>query len=45
MNAATKAEADLIHALLFKRFGQRYADIWKIDVNLSLCLFDLRYAN
>ena len=36
VEAANKAEVDLIHALLSKRFGQLYADIWKIGVNLSL---------
>lgn len=41
VNAASKAEIDLIHALLFKRYGQLYADIWKIGVNLSLRISDL----
>lgn len=41
VNAASKAEIDLIHALLEKKFGQLYADIWKIGVNLSLRISDL----
>lgn len=48
VEAANKAEVDLIHALLSKRFGQLYADIWKIGVNLSLRISDLlalKYAD
>lgn len=48
VNAANKAEVDLIHALLIKRYGQLYADIWKIGVNLSLRISDLlslKYAD
>lgn len=41
VEAANKAEVDLIHALLSKKFGQLYADIWKIGVNLSLRISDL----
>jgi integrase len=41
VDAASKAEIDLIHALLDKKFGQLYADIWKIGVNLSLRISDL----
>lgn len=41
VEAATKAEIDLIHALLEKKFGQIYADIWKVGVNLSLRISDL----
>ena len=41
VDAATKQEVDLIHALLIKRFGQLYADIWKVGVNLSLRISDL----
>jgi integrase len=41
VDAASKAEIDLIHALLDKKFGQIYADIWKIGVNLSLRISDL----
>jgi len=41
VNAASKSEIDLIHALLEKKFGQLYADIWKIGVNLSLRISDL----
>lgn len=48
VEAATKAEMDLIHALLNKKFGQLYADIWKVGVNLSLRISDLltlKYAD
>lgn len=48
VNAASKSEIDLIHALLSKKFGQIYADIWKIGVNLSLRISDLlklKYAD
>ena len=41
VDAASKAEIDLIHALLDKKFGQLYADIWKVGVNLSLRISDL----
>lgn len=41
VNAASKSEIDLIHALLNKKYGQLYADIWKIGVNLSLRISDL----
>lgn len=41
VNAASKAEIDLIHALLEKKFGQLYADVWKVGVNLSLRISDL----
>lgn len=41
VKAASKAEIDLVHALLEKKFGQLYADIWKVGVNLSLRISDL----
>ena len=34
VNAASKAEVDMIHAALNKMYGQLYADIWKVGVNL-----------
>lgn len=48
VNAASKAEIDLIHNLLAKKFGQIYADVWKVGVNLSLRVTDLlslKYAD
>lgn len=48
VNAASKAEIDLIHALLLKKYGQLYADIWKVGVNVSLRISDLlklKYAD
>ena len=48
VDAANKAEIDMIHAVLFKKFGQLYADIWKVGVNLSLRISDLltlKYAD
>jgi len=41
VNAASKSEIDLIHTLLENKFGQLYADIWKVGVNLSLWISDL----
>jgi len=41
VNAASKSEIDLIHTLLENKFGQLYADIWKVGVNLSLRISDL----
>ncbi|QPK62904.1 tyrosine-type recombinase/integrase [Methylomonas sp. LL1] len=41
VNAASKTEIDLVHTLLEKKFGQLYADIWKVGVNLSLRISDL----
>ena len=41
VNAASKAEVDMIHAALNKMYGQLYADIWKVGVNLSLRIGDL----
>jgi integrase len=48
VEAASKNEVDMIHAVLTKKFGQLYADIWKIGVNLSLRISDLlslKYAD
>ena len=48
VDAANKAEIDMMHAVLAKKFGQLYADIWKVGVNLSLRISDLltlKYAD
>ena len=48
VEAASKAEVDIIHAALNKKYGQLYADIWKVGVNLSLRIGDLlilKYAD
>jgi hypothetical protein len=48
MNAvgtANKAEIDMIYAVLVKKFGPLYADIWKVGVNLSLRISDLLTLN
>lgn len=36
VNAVNKAEIAMMHAVLAKKFGQLYADIWKVGVNLLL---------
>jgi hypothetical protein len=36
VNAATKEQIALVHSLLNNKFGQIYADIWKVGVNISL---------
>jgi integrase len=41
VNAATKEQIGLVHSLLNNKFGQIYADIWKVGVNLSLRISDL----
>jgi len=41
VNAASKTEVDLVHTILEKKFGQLYADIWKVGVNLPLRISDL----
>lgn len=41
VNAASKAEIDLVHTVLSRKFGALYADIWKVGVNLSLRISDL----
>lgn len=48
VEAASKAEVDMIHAALNNKHGQLYADIWKVGVNLSLRIGDLltlKYAD
>ena len=48
VNAASKAEIDMIHSVLNKKYGQLYADVWKVGVNLSLRISDLltlKYAD
>ena len=48
VEAVSKAEVDMIHAALNKKYGQLYADIWKVGVNVSLRIGDLltlKYAN
>jgi integrase len=48
VNAVNKAEIAMMHAVLSKKFGQLYADIWKVGVNLSLRISDLlilKYAD
>ena len=41
VDAANKAEIAMMHAVLANKFGQLYADIWKVGVNLSLRISDL----
>jgi integrase len=41
VDAATKEQIALVHSLLNNKFGQIYADIWKVGVNLSLRISDL----
>jgi integrase len=41
VNAASKAEVEMIHSVLRKKYSELYADIWKIGVNLSLRIGDL----
>ncbi len=41
VEAASKNEINLIHTLLINKFGQIYADCWKIGVNLGLRIGDL----
>jgi integrase len=48
VEAASKAEIDLLHAVLNTKFGALYADIWKVGVNVSLRIGDLltlKYAD
>jgi hypothetical protein len=37
VEAANKAEVDMIHAALNKKYGRLYADIWKVGVNVCHC--------
>lgn len=41
VDAATKGEVEIIHAILCKKYPSIYQDIWKIGVNLSLRISDL----
>ena len=41
VDAADKQQIALVHALLNSKFGEIYADIWKVGVNLSLRISDL----
>jgi integrase len=41
VDAANNAEIAMMHAVPLKKFGQLYADIWKVGVNLSLRISDL----
>ena len=41
VNAVDKSQINLVHALIEKKFGQLYADIWKVGVNMSLRISDL----
>jgi len=48
VDAVSKAEIDMVHAALMNKYGQLYADIWKVGVNLSLRIGDLlrlKYAD
>jgi hypothetical protein len=45
VDAVNKAEVDMIHAALNKKYGQLYADIWKVGVNVSLRIGDLLTCN
>ena len=48
VNAVTKDEVAMIHTALNNKFGQLYADIWKIGVNMALRigdLLDLKYSD
>ena len=41
VDAASKNQIEMMHAVLNNKFGQLYADIWKVGVNLSLRISDL----
>ena len=41
VNAASKPEVDMIHAVLHKKYPPLYGDIWKVGCNLSLRISDL----
>lgn len=48
VNAVTKDEVAMIHTALNNKFGQLYADVWKIGVNMALRigdLLDLKYTD
>ncbi len=41
VEAVNKQQIQLIHTLLANKFGELYADIWKVGVNLGLRIGDL----
>ena len=41
VDAISPAEIGMVSMLLLKRYGQLYADIWKVGLNLSLRISDL----
>ena len=41
VDAASKTQIEIMYVVLNKKFGQLYADIWKVGVNLSLRISDL----
>ena len=41
VEAVSKAQIDMVKAVLENKHGQLYADIWKVGVNLSLRIGDL----
>jgi len=41
VEAVSKAEVAMVHATLHNKYGELYADIWKVGVNLSLRIGDL----
>ena len=41
VDAASKTQIEMMHTVLTNKFGQLYADIWKVGVNLSLRISDL----
>ncbi len=48
VDAASKTQIEMMHTILTNKFGQLYADIWKVGVNLSLRISDLlnlKYAD
>ena len=41
VEAISKNEINSVHTLLTNKFGDIYADVWKIGVNMSLRIGDL----
>ena len=41
VEAVSKAQIDMVKTVLENKYGQLYADIWKVGVNLSLRISDL----
>ncbi|MGZ4958458.1 MAG: tyrosine-type recombinase/integrase [Methylomonas sp.] len=41
VNAVSKTEVDMVHVLLSRQYGQIYADIWKVGVNVPLRISEL----